>query len=148
MLIFAINRPPDNRRASKEQMQHAITRELGLTVVPDPHDVARPSTVQEVAVDGVGQVRPLLELSERRDELGPVRDEGGLVERAALRQTDERGNSGAYAFDRTCAAVELLDVDTRGQILRHRGLLLTDRGMQRDRLHCQPLDLGDLDGRR
>jgi crossover junction endodeoxyribonuclease RuvC len=27
-------------RASKEQMQHAVTRELGLAVVPEPHDVA------------------------------------------------------------------------------------------------------------
>ena len=27
-------------RASKEQMQYAITRELGLTAVPEPHDVA------------------------------------------------------------------------------------------------------------
>lgn len=27
-------------RASKEQMQHAITRELGLSAIPEPHDVA------------------------------------------------------------------------------------------------------------
>jgi crossover junction endodeoxyribonuclease RuvC len=27
-------------RASKEQMQHAVTRELGLTKLPEPHDVA------------------------------------------------------------------------------------------------------------
>ena len=28
------------RRASKEQMQHAIARELGLASPPEPHDVA------------------------------------------------------------------------------------------------------------
>src|SRR5438552_16171155 len=27
-------------RASKEQMQHAVARELGLTKLPEPHDVA------------------------------------------------------------------------------------------------------------
>jgi crossover junction endodeoxyribonuclease RuvC len=27
-------------RASKEQIQHAVTRELGLTKLPEPHDVA------------------------------------------------------------------------------------------------------------
>lgn len=29
-----------NGRASKEQMQHAVTRELGLTKVPEPNDAA------------------------------------------------------------------------------------------------------------
>jgi hypothetical protein len=82
----------------------------------------------------VGEIGAFDELTEGRDELCPVRDERRLVEGASLGQTDEGGNGSADALDRTGATIELFDVDTRGQILRHTGLLLIDRGRSTTRL--------------
>src|SRR3954454_648557 len=78
----------------------------------DPHDVGDAAAVEEVAVDGVREVVAVDEVTEGRLELGPVRDENGLVERTRLGEAHERGHRRADGLDRPGAGRDLLHVHT------------------------------------
>ena len=67
----------------------------------DPHDKASATTIEEVAVDGVREVRAVHEVAEGLYELGPVRDLGRLVERTSLREANEGRDRRAHALDRS-----------------------------------------------
>ena len=99
-------------------------RQLGLgrghrAVRADADDVRGAAAVEEVAVDGVREVRALDEVAERLGELAPVRDERGRVRRPPRREADEGGDGRPDAFDRARPGLHLLDVDTGRQIVRH-----------------------------
>src|SRR5262249_7723125 len=84
-----------------------------MPVGTDAHHVAVAAAVQEVAVDGVGEVAVAREVAERVDELLPVRDQGRLVQRPFQRQADEGGDRGADPFDRRGAGWLFFDEDAR-----------------------------------
>ncbi len=106
--------------------------QLGLSrgsvaVGADPDDVAGAAAVEEVAVNGVREVRSLEESAERLRVLAPVGDKRRLVDRAFLGQAYERRRRGPDAFNRTRSGFDLLDVNTGRQVIGHgRFILLVD----------------------
>ena len=85
----------------------------------DPHDERGAAAVLHVAVHGVREVAVRLEVTERLGELGPVGDQGRLVERALLGEAHEGGDGGAHPLDGARPGLDLFDVDTGRQIVRH-----------------------------
>src|SRR5216684_33209 len=81
------------------------------------------AAVVEEAVHGVGKQRGVLEVAEGPGVLRPVRDQHRLVRRADRRLADERAGRSPDCLDGLRSAVDLLDIDARGQIRRRHGLL-------------------------
>ncbi len=85
----------------------------------DPDDEAVAAAVLHVPVHRVREVGAGDEPAERLGELGPVGHERGLVHRALLGQADEGGDGGADPLDGPVTGLDLLDVHTRREIVRH-----------------------------
>ena len=70
-------------RASKEQMQHAVARELGLAKLPEPHDVADALAIAlcHYFASGIADSRPALGDVHRREHEGAARRRPGRPDR-------------------------------------------------------------------
>ena len=73
---------------------------------------AAPAVVEET-VDGVREMRRLREIAEGLDELRPVRDQDGLVQRSLGGLAEEPDRVGAHRLDGLASAIDLFDINAR-----------------------------------